>query len=73
MDITLLVTKTDFCLPNLEAELQNMGLGYKVEYVEEHAEIVSAFKIRHSPNVFINGELVFRHQPTPTELKQFLG
>jgi len=71
MDITLLVTKTDFCIPNLEGEFQNLGIKYHIEYIENNPALVNAHQIRHSPNVFVNGKLVFRNQPTPQELKNY--
>jgi len=71
MDITLLVTKNDFCTPNLEKELNNLGMDYHIEYIENNPELVSAHNIRHSPNVFINGELAFRDQPTPQQIRDY--
>tara|TARA_R110002095_G_C4195892_1_gene234438 strand:- start:31 stop:228 length:198 start_codon:yes stop_codon:yes gene_type:complete len=60
MKVQLLVTKTDFNLPNLEREFQDLGVDYKVEYVEEQPEMVSALNIRHSPNIIVDGELAFQ-------------
>ncbi len=69
MDVTLLVTKTDFCVANLECELDSIGVAYHIEYIENHPELVNAHQIRHSPNVFVDGKLIFRYQPTTDELK----
>ena len=71
MRVQLLVTKTDFCIPNLENELRDVGINYEIDYIEENPDQVAAHNIRHSPNIFVNGELVFRHQPTERELKDF--
>ncbi|MEH6626043.1 MAG: thioredoxin family protein [Motiliproteus sp.] len=71
MKVQLLVTKTDFNLPNLEREFQGLGVDYKVEYVEEQPEMVSALNIRHSPNIIVDGELVFQRQPSESELRAF--
>ncbi|NQY34519.1 MAG: hypothetical protein HRT37_06050 [Alteromonadaceae bacterium] len=71
MDITLLVTKTDFCVPNLECEFHNLGINYRIEYIENHPELVDANQIRHSPNIFVDGKLTFRSQPTQQELKDY--
>lgn len=49
MRVQLLVTKTDFNLPNIENELKDLDINYDVEYVEEHPELVSALNIRTSP------------------------
>lgn len=71
MRVQLLVTKTDFNLPNLENELKDLGIKYEVEYVEEQPELVSALNIRHSPNIIVDGRLVFQRQPSESELKAF--
>lgn len=71
MTVQLLVTKTDFNLPNLEREFQDLGIDYKVEYVEEQPEMVSVLNIRHSPNIIVDGELVFQRQPSESELRVY--
>jgi glutaredoxin len=72
MNIQLLVTKTDFNLPNIEKEFRHLGVEYNVEYIEDHPELVSMLNIRHSPNIIINGELAFQRQPSEDELKEYL-
>ena len=71
MKVQLLVTRDDACLPNLEQEFLELGINYQIDYVEEHPELVSALKIRHSPNILVNGELAFRRQPTQGELRTY--
>ena len=73
MDVTLLVTKTDFSVANLKCEFDNLGMPYSIEYVENNPELVSTHCIRHSPNIFVDGNLIFRHQPSPTELKDYFA
>ncbi len=72
MAITILVTKTDTCLPNLIRECDALGIAYHVAYIEEHLELVSAYKIRHSSNILIDGELAFRCQPSAGQLTHYL-
>ena len=71
MKVQLLVTKTDFNLPNLENELKDLGVKYEVEYVEENPQLVAALNIRHSPNIIVDGRLVFQRQPSEGELKTY--
>jgi hypothetical protein len=71
MDVQLLVTHTDFCLPNLKRKLDDVGINYSVEYIEENPTLVESNHIRHSPNILINGSLIFRYQPTIAELRTF--
>ncbi len=73
MRVQLLVTKTDFNLPNLENEFNDLGIKYEVEYVEEHPELISALNIRHSPNIIVDGKLVFQRQPSEGELKAYFS
>ena len=73
MDVQLLVTKNDFSTSNIESEFQNMGVAYHVDYIENHADIVQSHHIRHSPNILINGNLLFRNQPGPQQLARFFS
>jgi predicted thioredoxin/glutaredoxin len=73
MKVQLLVTKNDFNLSNLENEFRNLGIAYQVDFVEEHPEMVSALNIRHSPNIIVDGELVFQRQPSESELKAYFN
>lgn len=71
MKVQLLVTKTDFSLPNLENEFKDLGISFEVEYIEEHPELVAAHNIRHSPNIIVDGQLAFRRQPSENELRAY--
>ena len=73
MNVQILVTHNDFCLPNLESEFKNIGIDYNIAYIEDNAALVDANNIRHSPNVFVDNKLVFRYQPTPMELENFFA
>lgn len=73
MDVTLLVTKSDFCLPNLQDEFQCLAVPYHIEYIENNPELVITHNIRHSPNILVNGQLVFRYQPGLAELKEYFA
>lgn len=41
-------------------------------FVEDEPDVVMAHAIRHSPNLLVNDEGVFRGQPTPHELRREL-
>jgi len=73
MRVQLLVTKTDFNLPNLKNEFKDIGIDYEVEFIEENPELVASLNIRHSPNILVDGELVFQRQPTESELKEYFA
>jgi hypothetical protein len=59
--------------PNLGRELQALGIPYQVFYVEDRPDLAEKFAIRHSPNLVVNDEVVFRRQPTEAELRDYFG
>tara|TARA_R110001583_G_scaffold2233_12_gene16455 strand:+ start:9486 stop:9713 length:228 start_codon:yes stop_codon:yes gene_type:complete len=69
MDVQILVTHTDFCLPNLECEFKHLGVKYSIDYIEDNANLVNTHQIKHSPSIFVDNKLVFRYQPTSAQLK----
>ncbi|MDI3323420.1 thioredoxin family protein [Pontibacterium granulatum] len=71
MRVQLLVTRTDFSVPNLEQEFKDLGIHYEIAYLENHPEMVKTYNIRHSPNIVVDGKLAFRHQPSEQELRQY--
>lgn len=73
MDVQLLVTRTDFCIPNLERELKSIGIDYHIDYIEDNPVLVEQNQIRHSPNIFVDEKLAFRHQPTVQELRSYFN
>jgi rhodanese-related sulfurtransferase len=69
MDVMIIATKACTHRQNLEKELESLQIPYRVYFVEDHADLVEKFAIRHSPNLIVDGEVVFRRQPTDTELR----
>lgn len=55
--------------PNLERELADLGVAYELVFIEDQPELISSMNIRHSPNLVINDEVVFRGQPGEAELR----
>ena len=73
MDVKIIATRTCSHRPNIERELQDLGVQFEVIFVEEDPGVVTQYAIRHSPNVVINDEVVFRGQPTEEELRSLLS
>ena len=73
MDVKIVATKACSHCRGLQHELKDMGVVCELLFVEEHPEIVERHSIRHSPNLMVNGKVVFRGQPTPLELRHFFG
>ncbi len=73
MNVKIVATKgCSHCL-SLQHELMDMGVVCEVLFVEDHPDVVATHGIRHSPNILVNDEVVFRGQPSPHELRQFFG
>ena len=48
-----------------------MQIKCRVCFVEDFAELVCRFGIRHSPNLVVDDEAVFRTQPTEVALRAY--
>lgn len=73
MDVTIIATKACTHRKNLEKELECLRIPYHVCFVEDCADLVKKYGIRHSPNLVVDDEVVFRKQPTEVELHAFFS
>lgn len=73
MSVKLIATKTCSHRPNLERELRDLAIPYELLFVEEHPETITLYGIRHSPNLIVDEQVVFRGQPTERELRAFFA
>jgi len=71
MDVMIIATKACSHRKNLEKELEHLLIPYRTCFVEDHADLVQKFSIRHSPNLIVDDEVVFRKQPTEVELHTY--
>ena len=71
MDVIIIATKDCTHRQNLEKELECLRIPYRVCVVEDCADLVQKFGIRHSPNLIVDDEVVFRKQPTQVELHAY--
>jgi len=67
----IIATKACTHRKNLENELQCLRIPYRVSFVEDCADLVKKFGIRHSPNLIVDDQVVFRKQPTEEELQAY--
>lgn len=72
MNIKIVATKSCTHRPNIEKELNDLGVTYEVIFAEERPDVVEKYSIRHSPNIIVDDEVVSRGQPTEGELKKLL-
>lgn len=71
MDVMIIATKACTHRKNLEKELDCLHIPYRGFFVEDSADLVEEFSIRHSPNLIVDGEVVSRKQPTEEELRAY--
>lgn len=71
MEVIIIATKNCTHRLNLEKELECLRIPYRVCFVEECPDLVQKFNIRHSPNLIVDDEVVFRDQPTEMELHAY--
>ncbi len=73
MDVIILATKACMHGKNLSKELECLKIPYRYCFVEDHPDLVQKFSIRHSPNLVVDEEVVFRKQPTEVELHAYFN
>lgn len=73
MSVKIIATKTCSHCHNLERELRDLDIPYEVIFVEEHPETITRYGIRHSPNLVVEEQVVFRGQPSEHELRAFFA
>jgi hypothetical protein len=73
MDVIIIATKACTHRLNMEKELESLQIQYRVCFVEECADLVQKYAIRHSPNLIVDDEVIFRKQPTEVELHAFFN
>lgn len=69
MNVGIIATRSRSHCHNLERELKDLGIAYEVLFVEDHPEAVQRYNIRHSPNLVVDDEALFRRQPNESELQ----
>lgn len=57
----------------MEKELDYLRISYRVCFAEDNADLVKKFGIRHSPNLVVDDDVVFRRQPTEAELHMYFS
>lgn len=73
MDVMIVTTKECGHSKNFSRELDDIGIRHRVLYCEDEPDIVQRLDIRHSPNLVVNGVIVFRRLPTEHELREYFN
>ena len=71
MRVMIIATRACPYRPNLEHELKDLGIPYTLLFVDDDPELALRYCIRHSPNLIVNEEVVFRDMPTEGELRTY--
>jgi len=69
MDVLIIATKNCAHSANMSKELDDIGIEHRIIYAEDDTALCQKLDIRHSPNLVIDNEVVFRKQPTEDELR----
>lgn len=73
MNVMILATRGCSHSKNLSRELDDIGIEHQVCYCDDEPALVKKYGVRHSPNLVVDNEVVFREQPTEHELKLFFN
>lgn len=71
MDVMIIATKGCSHCQNFSKELSEIGIEHKVKFAEDEPELCQTLAIRHSPNLIVNGDVIYRGQVDETELRKF--
>ncbi len=71
MNVELAVTRSCHHCPIIEAELKRLKIPYSIRYVEDDAALQKKHNLKGSPNILVDGELVFRGMPAISDLRAY--
>jgi predicted thioredoxin/glutaredoxin len=76
MEVLIIATRNCNHRPILEEQLRELGVPFTVRFLDDNPELIEEFNFHHSPNLVIDGEVIFRTAPerslpTGTELKRW--
>lgn len=72
MKVTIVASKNCRHRPILEQCFKDRGIPCDVRYVEDHPQLLEEHNIHRSPNLMVDGEIVFRGMPNLSELDKIL-
>ena len=71
MNVELAVTRSCHHCPIIEVELKRLGVPYSIRYVEEDETLQKKHNLKGSPNILVDGKLVFRGMPAVSDLRAY--
>lgn len=73
MEVMIIATNGCSHCKNLSKELDDIGIKHRLIFAEEETDLCEKLAIRHSPNLVVDGEVIFRRQPTEKELREYFN
>ena len=73
MDVYIIATKACQHCQNMSRELDDLKVNHRVVFAEDSPYLCQSLSIRHSPNLIVDNQVVFRRQPSEHELKDYFG
>ncbi|MDX5374360.1 MAG: thioredoxin family protein [Gammaproteobacteria bacterium] len=73
MQVKIIATRDCNHRPNLERELNALDIPYQLVFAEDQPDEAQRLGIRHSPNLVVDGEVVFRRLPSEAELQAYFA
>ena len=69
MEVQIIATHECRHRLDLERELLELGIPFALVFAEDDEDLVHRYQIRHSPNLVVDGVVVFRGLPTEGQLR----
>lgn len=71
MNVEIAVTRSCQHCSIIETELKELGIPYSIRYAEDDVEFQNKHNIKGSPNILVDGELIFRGMPAISDLRAY--
>lgn len=73
MDVKIVASKGCSHCQHLSKELTDIGIEHHLVYAEDEPELCQKLSIRHSPNLIVDGEVIFREQVDELKLREYFN
>lgn len=71
MDVIIIATKGCSHCHHFSREQDDLGITHKIVDAEDEPGLCEKYAIRHSPNLLVDGEIIFRGQVDETRLREY--
>lgn len=71
MEVVIVATKSCQHYQNMSKELDDLKINHRVVFAEDEPDLCQTHSIRHSPNLIVDNQVIYRRQPSEQELKDY--